>query len=232
MEVVKWQYKNPYHDKRTERERLFIFGPHTVTIAQHPTVHIDIHQNTGFIVWDGAYILAKFVHERLDLVGKSCLELGAGSALVSVVAYLCSAARVVATDMSEYLPFIRTNIERNLGSMYAATQQKPVRVCELFWGSKTDDIEPADVVLGSEILYLADQHDALLATLAEVMHAQSTAYFVYKERNLGEHTFAAKATQRGFAVKELSRAFIDEEFRDNKDERYHLLRISKIKQGM
>ncbi|KAJ1666739.1 Methyltransferase-like protein 21B [Coemansia sp. RSA 1646] len=216
MEVVKWQYKNPYHDKRTERERLFIFGPHTVTIAQHPTVHIDIHQNTGFIVWDGAYILAKFVHERLDLVGKSCLELGAGSALVSVVAYLCSAARVVATDMSEYLPFIRTNIERNLGSM----------------GSKTDDIEPADVVLGSEILYLADQHDALLATLAEVMHAQSTAYFVYKERNLGEHTFAAKATQRGFAVKELSRAFIDEEFRDNKDERYHLLRISKIKQGM
>ncbi|KAJ2855140.1 Methyltransferase-like protein 21B [Coemansia erecta] len=208
MEVVKWQYRNPYHDKSSERKRLFVFGPHTVTITQHPTEHIDLHQNTGFIVWDGAYILAKFVHERLNLAGKSCLELGAGSALVSVVAYLCGAASVVATDMLQYLPAIRANIEQNLSAAKY----------------RGNSIEPTDVVFGSEILYLADQHDALLTTLTHAMHAQSTAYFVYKERNLGENAFAANAIRRGFAVKELGSAFIDEEFRN---ERYHLLRISK-----
>ncbi|KAJ2559963.1 Methyltransferase-like protein 21B [Coemansia sp. RSA 1933] len=218
MEVVKWQYKNPYHDKRAERERLFVFGPHTVTITQHPTVQIDLHQNTGFIVWDGAYILAKFVHERLSLAGKSCLELGAGSALVSVIASMCGAASVVATDMSQYLPSIRTNIERNIGSVCEA-QRNPVHVCELLWG---DAVDPVDVVFGSEILYLADQHDALLTTLAHAMHAQSAAYFVYKERNLGEHAFATKAAHCGFAVKDLS-AFIDSEFHN---EHYHLLRLT------
>ncbi|KAJ1790486.1 Methyltransferase-like protein 21B [Coemansia sp. RSA 2399] len=221
MEVVKWQYRNPYHDKSSERKRLFVFGPHTVTITQHPTEHIDLHRNTGFIVWDGAYILAKFVHERLNLAGKSCLELGAGSALVSVIAYLCGAASVVATDMLQYLPAIRANVEQNLSAASTATQRPPVHVCELLWGSS---IEAADVVFGSEILYLADQHDALLATLTQAMHAQSTAYFVYKERNLGEHAFAENAIRRGFAVKELGSTFIDEEFRN---ERYHLLRISK-----
>ncbi|KAJ2259002.1 Methyltransferase-like protein 21B [Coemansia sp. RSA 455] len=116
MELVKWRYRNPYHDRRHERERMFVIGSHTVILDQQPSEDISLHQNTGFLIWDGSYLMAKFIAERVRVTDKSCLELGAGSALVSIVAHLQGASRVVATDLSEYLQFMRRNIERNVPS--------------------------------------------------------------------------------------------------------------------
>ncbi|KAJ1726963.1 Methyltransferase-like protein 21B [Coemansia sp. Benny D160-2] len=232
MALVRWQYRNPYHDRRNERTRVFVFGAHTVTIAQNPAIHIDLHTNTGHLVWDGAYVLAKFVHDHasglLALRGKTCLELGAGSsALVSIVAGLAGgAASVTATDMAEYLPLIRANAERNAGTG-SDPSRLPLSVREL-------DIAPVDLVFGSEILYLPGQHDAILTTLEQLMHADSAAFFVYKDRNLGERRFAEMAAARGlFAATSLD-ALIDDEFRsssssNNNHQQYHLLRITKIK---
>ncbi|KAJ2724772.1 Methyltransferase-like protein 21B [Coemansia sp. Benny D115] len=198
MEVVKWQYRNPYHSTRHDTERLFVFGAHTVAMKQHPSADIGLHQNTGFLVWDGAYIMARFIFERLDLRHKTCLELGAGSGLVSIAACLHGAKSVVATDLPEYQPG-------------QAVDQGVVQ-------------HPVDVVFGSEILYLADQHHALLRTLGQIMHNTSVAYFIYKDRGLGEHGFVSRAQEQGFLVKELPKALIDSEF---KDEAYHLLRLNK-----
>ncbi|KAJ2506832.1 Methyltransferase-like protein 21B [Coemansia sp. RSA 2049] len=242
MALVRWQYRNPYHDRRNERERVFVFGAHTVTVAQNPATHIDLHTNTGHLVWDGAYILAKFVHDNahlgiLALPGKTCLELGAGSsALVSIVAGLAGgAAGVTATDMAEYLPLIRANAERNTGT--GSDSYRPPLGTRL-----PEDIAPVDLVFGSEILYLPSQHHAILTTLEQLMHADSAAFFVYKDRNLGERGFAEMATARGlFAATNLD-ALIDDEFRssssssnddDNNNnnqhqqQQYHLLRITK-----
>ncbi|KAI8325142.1 hypothetical protein GQ54DRAFT_14776 [Martensiomyces pterosporus] len=218
-EVVKWQFRNPYHNPHQEAERLFVFGSHTLVLTQQPTQHIDLRQNTGYLVWDGAYILSKFLFDHLSLRGKTCLELGAGSALVSLVAHLKGADKVTATDMKEYQPFIHENIARNIPN---AEDRKAIKVCELMWGQKTS-ISTVDVVFGSEILYLEDTHDLLLATLQEIMHGGSVAYFIYKERGLNEHQFAEKARTR-FHIKELPKSLMDMEFRD---EPYHLLRLTK-----
>ncbi|KAJ2695122.1 Methyltransferase-like protein 21B [Coemansia sp. RSA 1285] len=239
MALVRWQYRNPYHDRRNERNRVFVFGAHTVTIAQNPAIHIDLHTNTGHLVWDGAYVLAKFVHDHaaglLALRGKTCLELGAGSsALVSIVAGLAGGvAGVTATDMAEYLPLIRANAERNAGT--GSDPYRPPLGTRL-----PEDIAPVDLVFGSEILYLPGQHRAILTTLEQLMHADSAAFFVYKDRNLGERGFAETAAARGlFAATSLD-ALIDDEFRssssndDNnqqhqQQQQYHLLRITKKK---
>ncbi|KAJ1900401.1 Methyltransferase-like protein 21B [Kickxella alabastrina] len=126
MELVKWQYRSPYSLKQREHGRLFVFGAHTVVMQQQPHREISLQQNTGFLVWDGAYILAKFLYARLHLRGKRCVELGAGGALVSIVARLAGAARVVATDMPEYLDFIRANVGRNsVGISTAAGKSEP-----------------------------------------------------------------------------------------------------------
>ncbi|KAJ1961289.1 Methyltransferase-like protein 21B [Dipsacomyces acuminosporus] len=173
----------------------------------------------GFLVWDGAYILSKFAFEHLELGGKTCVELGAGSALVSIVAHIKGAKHVVATDMSEYQPFINANIDRNIHDPGA---RKTVEVCELMWGQKSN-IGKADVVFGSEILYLEEVHDKLIATLRDLMKEDSVAYFIYKDRGLNEHKFMAKAG-RWFTIGEISKSLMDVEFQD--EHNYHLLSLT------
>lgn len=133
MELVKWQFKNPYHNKHSEEERLFVFGAeHTVRIQQKykDPKDIDLHHNTGFLVWDGSFVLAQFIYERLELAGKSCLELGAGTnGLASIVAYLKGASSVVATDLEEYQPYLQESIKRNT----AASNEGVLRNQELEW---------------------------------------------------------------------------------------------------
>ncbi|PIA15527.1 S-adenosyl-L-methionine-dependent methyltransferase [Coemansia reversa NRRL 1564] len=219
MEMTKWQFRNPYHDPRQDTERTFVFGPHTLKIKQQHWDKVDLHHNTGYIVWDGAYLLARFIFERAEIQGKRCLELGAGNGLVSIVAHYRGAKNVAATDMSEYLNFLRYNIAQNVSS----EQQSSIDVYELLWGTTTN-INPVDVVLGSEILYLSEQHEGLIKTLQQLMHAQSVAYFIYKERRLNEHQFTQMANSNGFTVREIPKSALDAEFAD---EPYHLLKVTK-----
>ncbi|KAJ2802958.1 Methyltransferase-like protein 21B [Coemansia guatemalensis] len=221
MELTKWQFRNPYHDQRQDAERTFVFGPYVLKIKQQHWDKVDLHHNTGYVVWDGAYLLAKFVFERVEVQGKRCLELGAGNGLVSIVAHCRGAKNVVATDMPEYLEFMRCNIAENV----TPEQLPSIDVCELLWGTPTD-IGPVDIVFGSEILYLSDQHAALISTLKQVMHSQSVAYFIYKERRLNEQQFAQLASNSGFTVREIPKAALDAEFAD---EPYHLLKVTKQK---
>ncbi|KAJ1882125.1 Methyltransferase-like protein 21B [Coemansia sp. RSA 486] len=217
MELVKWKYSNPYVDRANEPTRLFVFGPHTIVVRQEPDHTIDLTQNTGFLVWDGAYLLSTFIFNHIDLHNKSCIELGAGSALVSITASLKQPLRAVATDMLEYQTFARRNISDN---------KAKVAVCELLWedSKQCGLLGCFDVVLGSEILYLSSQHDNLLGTLHRLMHQTSVAYFLYKNRGLGEHLFIEKATSQGFVIKEMPQSLILPEFHS---QQYHLLSIKK-----
>ncbi|KAJ2782815.1 N-alpha-acetyltransferase, non-catalitic subunit [Coemansia interrupta] len=189
MELVRWQYRNPYHDRSTAPTRQFIFGPHVLTITQQPSQSITLSQNTGFLVWDGAYLLSQHVFNHLTLRGKKCVELGAGSALVSMVAWL-KQADAVATDLAQYQDFARQNIRAN-GAQ--------VDVQEVVWGEALPQAlaGSADVVFGSEILYLEEQHKALIHTLRGLMRENARAYLVYKDRGLGEHRFHERARIAG-----------------------------------
>ena len=60
-------------------------APPTVPpIHQDTTAEIDVTQNTGSLLWDAAYVLARFLEGLVArrpaaLAGKRCLELGSGT---------------------------------------------------------------------------------------------------------------------------------------------------------
>ncbi|KAG0206365.1 Methyltransferase-like protein 21E [Mortierella sp. NVP41] len=97
--IIPWKYCNVYANNRSP-ERLFLFQGQSIFIQQRLDEKVTIDQNTGNVVWDGAYLMAKFLESHVgDLQGKSCLELGAGTGLVSIVAWLLGATHVLATDL-------------------------------------------------------------------------------------------------------------------------------------
>ncbi|KAF9149442.1 Methyltransferase-like protein 21A [Linnemannia schmuckeri] len=97
--IIPWKYCNVYANNRSP-ERLFLFQGQSIFIQQRLDEKVTIDQNTGNVVWDGAYLMAKFLESHIgSLQGKSCLELGAGTGLVSIVAWLLGATQVLATDL-------------------------------------------------------------------------------------------------------------------------------------
>ncbi|KAF9105415.1 Methyltransferase-like protein 21A [Mortierella sp. AM989] len=99
-DIIPWKYCNVYANNRSP-ERLFVFQGHSIFIHQRLDEKVTIDQNTGNVVWDGAYLTAKFLESHVkDLQGKTCLELGAGTGLVSIVAWLLGASNVLATDLA------------------------------------------------------------------------------------------------------------------------------------
>ncbi|KAG0075114.1 Methyltransferase-like protein 21A [Linnemannia elongata] len=97
--IIPWKYCNVYANNRSP-ERLFLFQGQSIFIQQRLDEKVTIDQNTGNVVWDGAYLMAKFLESHIgNLQGKSCLELGAGTGLVSIVAWLLGATQVLATDL-------------------------------------------------------------------------------------------------------------------------------------
>ena len=68
----------------------------------------------GWRVWDAAKLLAHKLESR-DLQGKSVLELGAGSGLVSLVASRLGAATVACSDLARAMPLLQHNVRLNGG---------------------------------------------------------------------------------------------------------------------
>lgn len=60
-----------------------------------------------------------------------------------------------------------------------------------------------DLILGSEILYLKDQHLNLLRTIKAFSSPTTCTYLLYKHRNLGEIDFIPLAREAGFKVKKV-----------------------------
>ena len=88
MALVPWKLKNPYVNAKYDAQRTFCFSglsgtagvrrivwndtsslPIAVEILQSPNADIDLNHNTGLVVWDGAYVLAKYLAEHVPLTG-------------------------------------------------------------------------------------------------------------------------------------------------------------------
>ncbi|KAF9427993.1 Peptide-methionine (S)-S-oxide reductase [Podila epigama] len=140
-ELVPWKYCNPYANNRSP-QRLFLFQGASVIIEQKLDEKVTIDQNTGNVVWDGAYLMARYLESNIgNLQGKTCLELGAGTGLVSIVAWLLGASFVLATD----LPGPHTeHVRKNTVANTARIQQEYERLnqandsCQTEQGSSID----------------------------------------------------------------------------------------------
>jgi predicted nicotinamide N-methyase len=75
----------------------------------------SVDDGTGGFVWGAGASLAALLwrHRREELRGRSVLELGAGTAVVSIVAAAAGARLVVATDLPSRLMAVERNVELN-----------------------------------------------------------------------------------------------------------------------
>lgn len=163
---------------------------HITTIAREYEILIKEHLDSSeysLFTWPSSLLLAAFLASDATIVrGKRVVELGAGTALPSLLCGKLGASQVLITereDQPEMLHMIQEGIQLN-----------GLDKCEvkgITWGMKslTSDVsyyeaESVDVVLGADVFYSSEDFDRLLLTVFRymVLNNQCVFYTTYQER--------------------------------------------------
>ncbi|XP_065184744.1 protein N-lysine methyltransferase METTL21A-like [Sycon ciliatum] len=224
MAVVLWKYSNPYAARSEQPTRQFTFKGHRVDIAQNLGVKVDAHHNTSEKLWDGSFLLASFLESAYFRPGfwhgKRCVELGCGTGLVGIVAWL-HGARVALTDQEAALERARQNVTANVGRVSAADDTlspsnitvEPLDWCKVQTKCVTSCEEKKyDVILGSEVVYLPEMSVHLLATIERLSKPGTDIFICYKERGLGEDNFWKMLAEKGVTVETMPSKYFPEDF--------------------
>ena len=144
----------------------------------------------GGIFWDGSYFISKYLLSNLfnqNTKIKTILELGAGTALPSLVSLIKGSFQVVTTDMPKLIPQINDIFELN--KKHFNKEAKSI-IAELSW-EKNEDIEkiknvmenkPFDLIIGSELVYLDDLFDDLINVIRTFSDENTFIILSYKIR--------------------------------------------------
>ncbi|ORX81589.1 S-adenosyl-L-methionine-dependent methyltransferase [Anaeromyces robustus] len=230
-EIVPWVYKNIYSNQKYLESRDYLINNHLLKIKQNLDNEININQNTGNLVWDGAYILSKYLY-RLRLKNKKCIELGCGTGLVGITAWTYG-ADITLTDIEEVIPLVKENVSVNVDKVLSdktsdnnlELSKDNIRIKTLNWGSENcKDLDKYDIVFGSEILYYSKSHKALIETLQQICNENTLCVFIYKTRNLGEEHFFELAKNEGFTIEFIDNKKLVSEFQESE---YHLFYMKK-----
>ncbi|OMJ95709.1 hypothetical protein SteCoe_772 [Stentor coeruleus] len=149
------------------------FTENTIIIEQ------DFRIGKCGILWDSSYVLTKFINE-LPLENKTILELGAGTALPSILAAY-KGARIYTTDIKQALNLTNRNISLN-ESIFKGS----VNVRELDWSVEEhrrflDEIY-FDYVFLSDLFNLPDLAKDLKETLKRSVKENTIIVACYKYR--------------------------------------------------
>ena len=144
----------------------------------------------GGIFWDGSYFISKYLLSDLfpkNTKIQTILELGAGTALPSLVSLVKNNYTVVTTDTAKLIPMINEIFELNKKNF---CKEAKSFVTELNW-EKIEDIEkvkkymdnkPFDVIIGSELVYLDDLFDDLINVIRNLSDENTFIILSYKIR--------------------------------------------------
>ncbi|XP_073805389.1 uncharacterized protein mettl21ca isoform X3 [Danio rerio] len=127
--------------------------------------------------------------QKIDLLDKSVLELGAGTGLLSSIITLLG-AKLTATDLPEILSNLTCNLNRNT----RGRRKYEPRVTELFWGEKLDETFPKsthryDYVLATDVVYHHDYLTELMATMRHFCQPGTTLVWANKVRYARDLSF-------------------------------------------
>lgn len=208
--AINGAYLNPC---MTDRERTFQWPAPvgSVIIEQGPIGP----SNTGETLWNAAVLMADHMASKLGrdyFQGKSVIELGCGTALPSIVAARCGAARVLATDISpEVLERAQRNVARN-PPPEPNSAAASVELTRLVWGVATDEeamrLEGTfDVVIASDVLWVLGSWKPLATAARQLLKPDGE--FLLAET--GHDSLPLPAALAGFrAVAESSGLVIDD----------------------
>ncbi|XP_067301179.1 S-adenosylmethionine-dependent methyltransferase domain-containing protein [Pseudorasbora parva] len=164
----------------------------------------------GAVIWPGAVALCRYLEknrERVDMLDKAVLELGAGTGLVSIVASLLG-AWVTATDLPDVLSNLNFNLSRNTRGRCRYTPQ----VAALTWGQDAKQNFPSSAydynyVLCADVVYHHNFLEDLMITmqyfckpgtivlLANKVRFQSDLHFIENFKNVFNVTLLEEIPQ-------------------------------------
>lgn len=127
------------------------------------------------VVWDASVVLSEYLIQNPHLVkGKTVVELGAGTAIPSIVAAHIGASKVIATDLPSATPLLDKNVKANLKPL--AIPSHLISVSSLKWGGpELGNIPKSDVILGADIVYDQSVFTDLLDTVEHFLSLNSKA---------------------------------------------------------
>ena len=225
MALVPWTYNDPHRDDSRSDQRSFSFCGSSLTLLQDFSSEISVNQNTHRKLWDGAYLLAKYLETEYPArsslwcrkrggKGVKVAELGAGCGLVGMVASLLGAERVRLTDCADGLSHTRKCLEANVDVISANNGDLSVNAkigfkitCNpLDWldneskWAESFEKNAFGVIVGSDIVYSGDERilTGLLKAIDFLAAENALVLLSYKPRGLGEHAFFSLANARGF----------------------------------
>ncbi|MFT7815790.1 protein N-lysine methyltransferase METTL21A [Arapaima gigas] len=173
----------------------FFFANHRFCISQ------DWNRlGVAAVVWDAAVVLCMYLElGRVELCGKTAIELGAGTGLVGMVAALFG-AHVTITDRASALDFLHANVRNNI----PPEKREAVVVSELTWGENLERYMAGgyDLVLGADIVYLEDTFPALLRTLEHLSSDKTVVLLACRIRYERDQKFLHILQQR-FTLQEV-----------------------------
>lgn len=207
--------------RRLSRRRIAC-GPHTLEIVQ------CAGRGLGSTVWNAGLVFARLVLEdaprpacpfrfsREFWSGKSVLELGCGTGVVSVALKKAGAAEVVATDYSpDLLELTATN---------AAENGVTLETAELDWRSpeRARVAGPFDVLVAADVIYAESAFEPLIDTVLFLSRPGGAAegadlYMVHETHNAGTRLFFDMAEQRGLSVEVLGERTYSRDAKDAED---------------
>lgn len=142
-------------------------------------------------IWPASVTLSHVIMERLDLAGKSVIELGTGVGISSVAAAM-KGARVLATDYStEALRFVVYNALLNAVTLDTG---------RLDWRLVRSD-EKFDFVIAADVLYERVNLLPIVTAIDALLKEGGAAYIADPRRRLAEQ-FLELVKENGFAVTE------------------------------
>ncbi|CAG8510972.1 8967_t:CDS:2 [Funneliformis mosseae] len=197
-ELVIWKYDNPYANYKLDPERIFLLNGYTLRINQKLNNIVDITQNTGNLVWDGAYILSKYIVNNLknDATFREnikyaapfneirFLELGSGCGLAGLSTWILGGFVVCKRFNSE------SNL-KNKNKLDVGLRREDINVFPLNWEELPQD--------SSNPLHISNMLPHLPCDTLEGRkeNRRTLVLGIYKDRGLGESTFFDIANKFG-----------------------------------
>jgi predicted nicotinamide N-methyase len=150
------------------------------------------HLGTGLNTWDGSLVLAKYLEKHESIImNKKVLELGAGTGIAGMAAALLGAKFTLLTDLDYVLPNLVSNVIGSMPSfvdiidtsdrmetkLIMDNDHNYIAVQKCDWKDKLSypqELGPWDVILGADIVWLESLVPALVNTLVQCAHDNTT----------------------------------------------------------
>lgn len=139
------------------------------------------------MVWDASIVLARYLIHQSEkdskfLKDKNVLELGAGLGLCGMTAAVLGAKFVLLTDLSEAVPLLKHNIDKNNKKFNKESQ---VEVSTLTWSleeaEKLVKDKTFDFVLVADCIYYEESINPLIETLNILTKNKKTVVVLSQE---------------------------------------------------